>query len=358
MRPLRPSDSHGSQGPCPGACCWRIQMSGPDVVNTCSRPSTSSATVGRPTGPWPSGWPRGVHGTQSWLPAVFCQACQICSPTRRCTSSRPSWFCATAGAAAVISPRPREDRASSTRSTGPAPVAAGCDARPRGPGDEGHGEQLEAAVLVLRQRGRVYDAAAGYRVAQRCPARPVRVRVVLPVMPHRMVPRGHGDLQAAAHVGRHRDPVQLMPVRGRAQGPPGGRPGIVVGHFLGEPDVRGELLVVWSRPGNGRDDQLPVSISRDSEMRYFRHSDTHPSRASRNGKPTLLPRAREYAAACGYGCPAVRPSHDDARDVSARQRAPVARRPVHNNTDKMCVKGVNCQGCPRTRRNYIIVRAR
>ena len=79
------------------------------------------------------------------------------------------------------------------------------------------------------------------------------------------------------------------------QGPPGGRPGVpdVVGYFLGEPDVRGELLVVWFRPGNGRDDQLPVSISRDSEMPYFRHGDTHPSRASRNGKPTLLPRPRD-----------------------------------------------------------------
>src|SRR5690348_867124 len=82
-----------------------------------------------------------------------------------------------------------------------------------------------------------------------------------------------------------------MPVRGRAQGLPGGRPGVpdVVGHFLGEPDVRGELRIVWSRPGNGRDDQPPVSISRDSEMRYFWHGDNHPSRASRKWQADIAP---------------------------------------------------------------------
>jgi hypothetical protein len=212
----------------------------------------------------------------------------------------------------------------------------------RGPGDERQGEQLEAAVLVLRQRGRGNGAAAGYRVAQRCPARPVRVRVVLPVMPHRMVQRGHDDLQAAAHVGCHGDPVQLMPVRGCAQGPPGGRPGVpdVVGHFLGDPDVGGELRVVWSRPGNGRDDQPPVTISRDSEMPYFRHGDTHPSRASRKWQADNAPAP---ARICG---PAVTVARLYAPPTMMRATCQLVSAllspsvPSTKTRHQMCVKGV------------------
>ena len=43
------------------------------------------------------------------------------------------------------------------------------------------------------------------------------------------------------------------------------------------PDGRAELRVVLPRPGYGQDYRQIVLIGRDSDMLYFRHSDTYPS---------------------------------------------------------------------------------